>query len=55
MTFEEVLAQLRITRKTLLRIIRDGELTAYRVGAQWRIPEKAVTDYLAGTRATAGV
>ena len=36
LTTEEVLAYLRITPRTVYRLIRSGELPALRIGRQWR-------------------
>src|SRR5256885_17201597 len=36
LTTEEVLIYLRITPRTIYRLIRSGELPAVRIGRQWR-------------------
>ena len=36
LTTEEVLSYLRITPRTIYRLIRSGELPALRIGRQWR-------------------
>ena len=36
LTTEEVLAYLKITPRTIYRLIRSGELPAVRIGRQWR-------------------
>jgi excisionase family DNA binding protein len=36
LTTEEVLSYLRITPRTIYRLIRSGELPAVRIGRQWR-------------------
>jgi excisionase family DNA binding protein len=36
LTTEEVLAYLKITPRTIYRLIRNGELPAVRIGRQWR-------------------
>ena len=51
MTAEEVAATLRVTTTTIRRLIKSGELTAVRVGGQWRISVIAFNEYI--SRATA--
>ena len=36
LTIEEVLAYLKVTSRTIYRLIRTGDLPAMRVGRQWR-------------------
>jgi len=36
LTTEEVLSYLKITPRTIYRLIRTGELPAVRIGRQWR-------------------
>jgi excisionase family DNA binding protein len=36
LTTEEVLAYLKVTPRTIYRLIRTGELPAVRIGRQWR-------------------
>jgi len=36
LTTEEVLGYLKITPRTIYRLIRSGELPAVRIGRQWR-------------------
>ena len=36
LTTDEVLTYLRITPRTIYRLIRNGELPAMRIGRQWR-------------------
>ena len=36
LTTEEVLGYLKITPRTIYRLIRNGELPAIRIGRQWR-------------------
>ena len=37
LTTGEVLGYLRITPRTIYRLIRSGELPAVRIGRQWRV------------------
>jgi excisionase family DNA binding protein len=46
----EVEAELNVSRVTLLRWIRDGKLTAVRVGQQWRVRRSGV-EAMKGERA----
>jgi excisionase family DNA binding protein len=40
----DVEAELKVTRVTLLRWIRDGKLAAVKVGQQWRVRRSAVDE-----------
>jgi len=40
MTIPEVARYLRVSEKTIRRWIKEGTLTAYRLGRQWRINPK---------------
>ena len=47
---DEVSDLLRVSRKVVWRMIRDGELPATKAGKEWRIPRGAVAELLrAGT------
>jgi len=46
MTMHEVCAYLKVTRYTIYRIIKDGQLPAIRVGGQWRFRKAQVEYYL---------
>jgi excisionase family DNA binding protein len=51
LTSTEVCEKLRISEKTLRRMITDGEITALKVGAgrwggKYRISEEALADYI---------
>lgn len=37
---------MRVSKMTVYRLVHSGELTAMRVGRSFRVPEKAVHDYL---------
>jgi excisionase family DNA binding protein len=45
-TVAEVAALMRVSKMTVYRLVHSGELTAVRVGRSFRVPEKAVHDYL---------
>jgi excisionase family DNA binding protein len=42
LTPEEVAEMLRVNFRTVHKLIKDGELKAFKVGHQWRIPSEAV-------------
>lgn len=46
----EVALRLRVSSRTVQRLIRSQQLRAYRVGRQLRIPELAITELLRNTR-----
>jgi excisionase family DNA binding protein len=46
LTVAEVAAVMRVSKMTVYRMVHSGELPAVRVGRSFRVPEKAVQDYL---------
>ena len=46
MTLKEVCNYLGVTRYTIYRLIKDGQLPASRVGGQWRFRRSEVEEYL---------
>ncbi|HUM44231.1 MAG TPA: helix-turn-helix domain-containing protein [Fervidobacterium sp.] len=44
LTVQEVAKKLRISPWTVRNLIKDGKITAFRVGAQWRVPVKEIED-----------
>ncbi len=50
LSVREVAEKLRVSPRTVQRLIRANELRAFRVGRQLRIPELAVTEMLRDTR-----
>jgi excisionase family DNA binding protein len=46
LTVTEVAAIMRVSKMTVYRLVHSGELPAIRVGRSFRVPEKAVHDYL---------
>ncbi|MDQ1738062.1 MAG: hypothetical protein QOH56_4313, partial [Pseudonocardiales bacterium] len=48
LTVAEVAAVMRVSKMTVYRMVHSGELPAVRVGRSFRVPEKAVQDYLKG-------
>lgn len=51
LTTEEVLACLKVTPRTVYRLIRSGELPAVRVGRQWRFRKADFETWLASHEA----
>lgn len=48
LTVPEVAEILRVSKMTVYRMVHSGELQAARVGRSFRVPAKAVREYLAG-------
>jgi excisionase family DNA binding protein len=46
LTVAEVAAMMRVSKMTVYRLVHAGDLPAVRVGRSFRVPEKAVHDYL---------
>jgi excisionase family DNA binding protein len=46
LTVAEVAALMRVSKMTVYRLVHSGELTAVRVGRSFRVPARAVHDYL---------
>ena len=46
LTVAEVAQLMRVSRMTVYRLVHSGELPAVRVGRSFRVPERAVHDYL---------
>lgn len=50
LTVGDVATELRVSRTTVHRLIRRGELRAHALGAQYRITRDDLTVYLRGAR-----
>ena len=46
MTLEEVAGYLRVTRKTIYRLLEGGKIPATKVGRQWRFDKAAIDKWL---------
>ncbi len=46
LTVAEVAAVMRVSKMTVYRLVHSGELASVRVGRSFRVPERAVHDYL---------
>ena len=53
LTIDEICGLLRVTRATILRLVRTGELPAIQVGKQYRVAESDFESYLARSAAKA--
>jgi excisionase family DNA binding protein len=54
LTVAEVAAVMRVSKMTVYRMVHGGDLPAVRVGRSFRVPEKAVHDYLRNAFIEAG-
>lgn len=54
LTVAEVATMMRVSKMTVYRLVHSGELPAVRVGRSFRVPEKAVHDYLRDAYIEAG-
>ncbi|MCP2261711.1 transcriptional regulator, AlpA family [Streptoalloteichus tenebrarius] len=54
LTVAEVAAIMRVSKMTVYRLVHSGELPAVRVGRSFRVPEKAVNEYLENAYFSAG-
>jgi excisionase family DNA binding protein len=48
MTFEEVMAYLRIPRSSLYKLVQEGKIPAQKVGRHWRFRRRAIDRWLEG-------
>ncbi len=46
LTVAEVAAVMRVSKMTVYRLVHSGELASVRVGRSFRVPERAVHEYL---------
>jgi excisionase family DNA binding protein len=46
LTVAEVAKVMRVSKMTVYRLVHSGELASVRVGRSFRVPERAVHDYL---------
>lgn len=54
LTVAEVATIMRVSKMSVYRLIHAGDLEAARFGRSFRVPEKAVNDYLRGSYYDAG-
>jgi excisionase family DNA binding protein len=48
MTFEEVMAYLRIPRSSLYKLAQEGKIPSQKVGRHWRFRRQAIDRWLEG-------
>ncbi len=53
LNIKQVMEMLGVSERTLFRIIKNGELTGFKVGREWRFDEEDITTYIAKQRAKA--
>lgn len=53
-TVAEVASVMRVSRMTVYRLVHSGELPAVRVGRSFRVPQRAVHEYLRAAYTDAG-
>ncbi|WP_319582743.1 helix-turn-helix domain-containing protein [uncultured Pseudodesulfovibrio sp.] len=46
LTVSEVADYLRVHQRTAYRLITKGDIKAIKIGSQWRVPEKALMEFL---------
>lgn len=46
LTFKECQSLLKVGKNTLLSLLHDGSIDAFKIGNRWKIPKKAVVEYL---------
>jgi excisionase family DNA binding protein len=46
LTVAEVASIMRVSKMTVYRLVHGGELPAVQIGRSFRVPEKAVNEYL---------
>lgn len=46
MTFRECQNVLKVGKNTLLNLIHDGDIEAFRIGNRWKIPKAAILEYI---------
>lgn len=46
LTFEEAKSALRIGKNTLLELLWNGEINAFKIGRCWKIPRTAIINYV---------
>lgn len=46
LTFKECQKLLKIGKNSLLNLLHNGEINAFRIGNRWKIPKAAVMEYI---------
>lgn len=45
-SLEETCEQLQIGKSSLYQLLRSGELKAFRIGRNWKIPSSSIAEYI---------
>ena len=45
-TFDELCETLMIGKNTAYKLLKSGKLKAFKIGRVWKIPQRAVSDYI---------
>ena len=48
---KQVREMLGVSERTIFRLLKTGELTAFKAGREWRFEEQDITTYIATQRA----
>lgn len=48
LTIDEIAAKMRVHRNTIRRLIKKGEITAIKVGDQYRVEDSAFNRFISG-------
>ena len=46
LTFKECRSLLKVGKNTLLNLLHNGEIGAFRCGNRWKIPKNSVMEYI---------
>ncbi len=46
LTFKECKNLLKVGKNTLLELLHNGDIEAFRIGNRWKIPKAAVIEYI---------
>lgn len=46
LTFRECQKYLKVGKNTLLELIHDGSIDAFKIGNRWKIPKESVYEYI---------
>ena len=46
LTLREAAEYLRLSQRTLLRLLREGRIPGRKIGGQWRLTERRLTEYV---------
>lgn len=46
LTFNECKNLLKVGKNTLLHLLSDGKIEAFRIGNRWKIPKSSVIEYI---------